>query len=383
MSDDAKKVFAGFWARLFAFILDSLILALPCLAVGFVFFDQLAAIEGPTRLIGLVPYLLYFGLLSSSLGGGATLGMRMMGLRVVDMRARPLDPVRALWRALVLTLPLILNGLYLQIGDSVWARAYVVLAAVCVYGVNLAQVILLIFNGPSRRLVHDYLSGSAVVRKGTEALPPARSFAPKIAFAVILLALAGGLWATIVAEGEIRPAARPARTAVDALPEVMESGVQDNTSTVLADGKSTTTHSLIVTARLRSWPKDENAEVARVGEAALKDNTLEADQHLRVVLRYGFDIGVASGWRSYANDYPPDASTATPVAPPAPGAPPSQPTSPQARIDALTGGLGSMLDNAVEKLRSAGVGLPSPTAAPSAAGPASKAAAKPEAAAKD
>ena len=73
MTDAVKPVWAGFWRRVGAFIVDSIVLGVCGFAVGTPMFDQLAAMEGPTRLIGLAVGVAYFGLLSSGLFGSATL----------------------------------------------------------------------------------------------------------------------------------------------------------------------------------------------------------------------------------------------------------------------------------------------------------------------
>jgi uncharacterized RDD family membrane protein YckC len=306
MTEDARPVWVGFWRRVLAFFLDSLVLGLAGLAVGTVLFDVLAPLAGPTRLIGLPVGLAYFGYLSSRAGGSATVGMRMLGAEVVSAGGRPIGLLRSLWRALVLQLPLSLNGALVRIDDPDWAAAFTVLASTCVFGVGLAQIILLLFNHPSRRLVHDLLSGAAVVRKGAGAVPKTRSRAPAVAFAVVLLALGGS--AVLAYYPFEKPAgAGEAPNAVLALPEVIEAGTQDSTMRVYSpeDGTTTTTHSLIVTARLDRWPEDKDKELARVGDAALKTWRLEPGQKLRVVLKYGYDIGIASGWRTYDREYSP------------------------------------------------------------------------------
>jgi len=340
MTDDSAPVFAGFWRRFFAFFIDGLILGLPGILLGSLLFDLLSGLQGPTRLIGLGVGVLYFGLLSSSVGGSATLGMRMLGMRVVTTGGRPLDLVRSLWRAFVLQLPISLNGLNLQVDDTRLAIAYGLLAITCVFGVTLAQIILLIFNRPSRRLVHDLLSGSVVVLTGVTSVPKTKSWAPAVAFGVILLAGAGagflsfsgpGIWSAWLPRATVENLANmtDTQTAVMALPEVIEVGVQDATNTWADSDGSRTTRTLVITARLKTWPKDEQAEVARIAQAALKAHPLEPGQGMRVVLSQGYDIGIARGSRSSSHPYPAEpAAEPAPPAEPAPAAAPAAPATP-------------------------------------------------------
>jgi hypothetical protein len=273
--------------------------------------------------------VVYFGLLTSNLGGGATLGMRALGLRLVRMNGRPAGLIRAIWRAIVLQTPFMLNGLMLPADEGLVTRAYGVGAITLVFGVLLAQTILFLFNWPSRRLVHDLLSGTAMVRRGTEALPPTRSLAQVVAFGLIGLVFAASLALAFLPTpgflssltAMMAPLTKT-QHAVMALPEVSDVGVQDSYSTFTNGSGTTNSHTLIVSARVRHWPKDQDAEVARIGEVAAKSMKLEPGQNLRVVLRYGYDIGIASSWRSYAKDYAPAAADATPSPETPPGSAP-------------------------------------------------------------
>ncbi|MFW1759931.1 RDD family protein, partial [Acinetobacter guillouiae] len=74
--DEAKPVWAGFWRRIGAYLIDTIILGAVGFAASMPFYDALAALTGPTRLIGLGVGAVYFGLTTSNLGGGASLGMR-------------------------------------------------------------------------------------------------------------------------------------------------------------------------------------------------------------------------------------------------------------------------------------------------------------------
>lgn len=316
---------AGFWRRVLAFVIDGLLLGVAGYAAGSLFHDTLSAMDGPTRLIGLGAGLLYFGILSSGVGGSRTLGMRLMGLKVVAVGGRPLSLPASLWRALVLQAPLMLNGTFVQIDDPVWAYIYSVVATVLVFGVTLAQIILLLFNLPSRRLAHDLLSGSAVVRTTATDVPGVTSRrATWAAVIVVLLVLAADLGLTFsgvdLTPKSLDPLLAP-QAAVAALPGVMSASVQDSTTTVWSGGKSEITRTLVVTARVPAWPRDEPAAVRRIGEAVTGSYRLAPGQGIRVVLNNGYDIGITQAWRSSSTPYEP-APPPKPAAPTAPAAAP-------------------------------------------------------------
>lgn len=103
---DAPVVQAGFVRRWLALIVDSLVIALPLLVLLFVFVglgalamdDETAALVqvGYYGLYLLVAPLYYAGLESSA--SQATLGKRLLGIKVVDMEGRRLSFGRALGR---------------------------------------------------------------------------------------------------------------------------------------------------------------------------------------------------------------------------------------------------------------------------------------------
>lgn len=324
MEENAKAVWTGFWRRVGGFLIDGLLLGLVGYGVGSLMFDTLAALEGPTRLIGLAVGLVYFGILSSGLGGSRTLGMRAMGVKVVTLNGRPLGLLASLWRALILQAPLMLNGMTLTLKDPLWATTYNVVAATLVFGVSFAQIALLLFNRPSRRLVHDLLSGAVVVRAEVAKPLAVKSRGAIVAtlVVIVLTVSAAQLSGYFMPKGLLKTidSLTAPQDAVAALPDVLDAGVQDNTNTVFGSGGSReTTRTLIITARMRVWPKDQAAAIERIGRTAMSAYRLAPGQKVRVVLTYGYDIGIASGSRSYSDDFhpaPPVVKTA-PLATPA------------------------------------------------------------------
>lgn len=332
MSDLVKPVWAGFWARLGAFVVDTILLGLVGFGAGMVLFDQLARLGAAGRLVGLAVSLLYFGVLSSKIGGGATLGQRLLGLKVAGLNGRPIGLVRSLLRAAVLVVPMTLNGAQFQTPDERLMIPLFAIDIVLVFGVLAAQIYLMLFNRPSRQLVHDLVLGTVVVKRAARDIPSPRSGRHAAVALVLTLAipalLGAGLYflsSGFIGAGfieRLKPLAAP-RNAVSALPEVIDVGVNDSTTTVYdGDGKPpTVTRTLVVTAQLNAWPADVDKEIQRVGEAAWKSYKLTPDQKMRVVLTYGYDIGIASNWRNQFDEYhwpgvasgPAEAPTAAPT----------------------------------------------------------------------
>jgi uncharacterized RDD family membrane protein YckC len=145
----AGTPFAGFWIRLVAFLIDSLaigaivsVLSFP--RAGLVTWDAPVRLDPWVTTLETVVGLLYFTLLWSSLGTGRTLGMRMVGLRVVGLDGQSIG----LGAAVVRWVGLVISGAAVLIG-LVWVA----------------------FD-PRKQGWHDKLAGTLVVRDDTGSVAP-------------------------------------------------------------------------------------------------------------------------------------------------------------------------------------------------------------------
>lgn len=152
--------YGGFWLRAWAFLLDALLLLplvwLARLAAGLAYeellsravldaagetFARYRTLHGLARdLLGLGLPWLYFTVLEGF--GGASLGKRIAGLRVLGGAGRPIGLLRAAWRNLMKPLSL----------------------GCCCGGFLLAAWTA------RKRALHDWLSGTVVVQKAS--IPP-------------------------------------------------------------------------------------------------------------------------------------------------------------------------------------------------------------------
>lgn len=86
---------AGFWIRVVAFLIDFVaLLVIQLIVAAALFRGDMQSAYGVNTLIGLV----YFVALWSSYGGGQTLGMRALNLKVVRTDGSPLSLVNAVLR---------------------------------------------------------------------------------------------------------------------------------------------------------------------------------------------------------------------------------------------------------------------------------------------
>jgi uncharacterized RDD family membrane protein YckC len=95
-------LYAGFWKRWFAIVLDSVILFIPCwlmTVIGFAIVAKVGtshSMEGDAlaQLIGYIPMWLYFAFMESS-AKQATLGKMALGIKVVDLKGNRVTFARA------------------------------------------------------------------------------------------------------------------------------------------------------------------------------------------------------------------------------------------------------------------------------------------------
>lgn len=153
---DDNYIFAGFWLRLFAMVIDGILITavtfIPFFMIGY--FIGYAMLDGASNyeidatagavgnLMGLVVGWLYYGVMESSKFQG-TFGKRMLGLRVVDLYGERISFVRASGRHF----GKILSPLTLFIGCFMagWTR--------------------------KKQALHDKMSGCLVVRNNSPVFP--------------------------------------------------------------------------------------------------------------------------------------------------------------------------------------------------------------------
>jgi uncharacterized RDD family membrane protein YckC len=289
--------FVGFWRRVAAFTVDAALLGCIGAGLGAALGNWLVGVGQWGRLIGVVIAGAYLIPTNSRLLGGQTIGMRLLKIRVQTLSGELLSPGISAVRYLIFAVPYFCNGLFVTLHDAPsWVEMLVgvVLGTILVIGI-LGNTYLLLFNRPSRRLLHDLLTGSVVVKVAS---PRATVQAPValghlVAFATIVVAIVlGGLWlAHRIGNSVDLKALERAQAAVQRMPGVVAAAINDGTFTM--NGRSS--HVLTITVRVVNWPTDEKAAAAGIVVAATTGcSTATAFDNIRVVLNRGFDIGIAT-----------------------------------------------------------------------------------------
>jgi uncharacterized RDD family membrane protein YckC len=288
--------FAGFWRRVGALLVDVCLLACVGAAIGAALGDWLVGIGQWGRLIGVIIAGAYLIPANSRLFGGQTFGKRLLSIRVQATTGELLSPGRSAMRFLVFAVPYFGNGLFLNLGDAprwIAVVAGVVLGTILIVGV-LGNVYLVVLNRPSRRVLHDLVAKSVVVRGASPGLPVQAPVAPMhlAAFATIVVVIVlGGFWLAQRAGSSVDlKALGRAQDAVASVPGVVGAGI--NVGTFTMNGKSS--HVITIMARVVRWPADEGAAASAIVAAVVREYPpATAVDSVRVVFVRGFDIGVA------------------------------------------------------------------------------------------
>ena len=306
-SSDVRAI-AGFWRRLGAFCLDCLLLAAIGLAVGFFLTDEFVRLGPWGRLLGFSVALTYFGTLNSVLMGGQTLGKRLLKIKVVAKNGTPLSVPKSFLRFLPLGAPWFLNNA--QFSDSVLFSSWLYVLSVAVFGIGLSIIYLYVFNRKSRQSLHDLMVGSYVV--STEANGPV--VAPAVwqghLTVCALLVVASGItpyFTKGLAASEPFASLMNVYRTVNSEPWVVYAKINEGQRFMATTGKaqSTTTY-LSITAYSKD-PDIGNAQRAKqLATLALSaDGSAGSLNVIQVTLVYGYDIGIASSWRSKTHAHSP------------------------------------------------------------------------------
>ena len=294
---------AGFWRRLFGFLIDCLILGIVGLVIGSIFFDTFATMGGWGKLVGFAIALTYFGVLNSAIGGGQTFGKRLLNIKVVNREGEPISLHRSFVRYVVLGTPYFLNGV--MISTSV--PLLLPILSVVIFGGSFAIIYLYIFNRRTRQSLHDLVVGTLVVRAtDVEAPPQVHIWKYHLLIAggtagVMLIALVS---ITIFVAGSF------GLPDLAALQENIHDSRKVHFASVFAGkawGPGGGRSYLKIDAVWKDRPESYEAAASEIAAIAIREYPDISSKDVIVInIIYGFDIGIASSWQSYNSAHSPD-----------------------------------------------------------------------------
>lgn len=317
---EAPAEIAGFWRRILAALIDAMILGLIGWLCARNFEGPLIALGSNGRVIGIAVALAYFGILNSRIGGGASLGKRLIGLRVVHGSGAKIGLGCSILRAAVLAIPVYLNGWMFDLPPLSHAAeiAFFTIDAALVFGVLLANLYLYIANRSTRQVLHDLVAGTYVVYAPGGAVEARMARVHRIVvgvwFALVLIGVPVA-WVTLERLGGqnlfgIDISGQTAiYNAVLQEPGVRSAAVMTITSANWVQGKTSHGNFLSVAVTLDHAVSEGEAEAIQ-RKIALRTLATSPDilgqDLLSVRVSYGYDIGIYSKWRHTQNNGTPD-----------------------------------------------------------------------------
>ncbi len=289
---------AGLWPRFSGWLVDALLVFLTGHLIGLVFAVPLYQIGPYGRLIGLTVILLYFGILNSSIGGGQTVGKRLMKTAVRGAENRPISLWRSLLRTVILAAPVILGGWGIPLFEN---RVVAYIASLAVFGLGGALIYTMLFNYTAMQGLHDLLCRTYVVKPDGE---PKDTF-PKTARVHHLLA---GAWIGLTAvvlfflsmdtpgymPKPTTAALKDIRSTLSADPRFFNADVRDQS--VTPENEPAYRAAVVEVWTVGQLPQEKQWETAReIAALALKklDGADGFDQ-IQIKLTFGYDLGLAS-----------------------------------------------------------------------------------------
>ena len=169
MLDEKVQNYAEFTRRLAAFVVDAVILigvvAVTVLIPGtlLVFFGKpKAPVLASTYVFAFVLFLLYFTLMESS-GQGATVGKKLVGMSVTDMKGERLSLRHAFVRTLGKSIPLLFFVIFGEIITPM-VHFFENAGLLILIPILLAGLWYLpMWFNPRKQATHDMMAGSLVV----------------------------------------------------------------------------------------------------------------------------------------------------------------------------------------------------------------------------
>lgn len=301
------KWIANFWIRLGALLIDSLLLAVLGIVLSFFLEDTFVQLGAMGRIIGFIIALLYFSVLNSRIAGGQTLGKKALHLRVVDANNEPVALISSVIRFLILGVPVFLSSARLpDVFSSSWLSYPL---ALVVIGGLLSSFYLYVFNRRSRQSLHDLVAGTYVVYVDTEKQETMPVWSAHFIVVVFLFifAIMFSFTANSVASQRSYQSLHTVQSRLAEQPIISSALVSAGVSVGQSQQGEPEQLTYVVAQVFLKQNRLAEAElaqgiardiVAQYPDAAGKDT-------MRIVLVYGFDIGIWSHWLKQAYDFNP------------------------------------------------------------------------------
>jgi len=301
------KWISGFWRRIGALLIDTLILGVVGLVLGLFLESFFVQMGGWGRLVGFSIALIYFGVMNSSIAEGQTIGKKALKIRVVDSKNSPINLGKSILRYIILAIPFSLNGA--QFSNEAMLSFLMYPLSLIIFGGLFSILYLYIFNRITRQSLHDLAVGSYVVNDNVEKQESGRVWnIHLIMVAVLFLAAAVVPAFTIkLAQSEPFKGMLAVQSSLSNDLSVAYATISSGSSTFSSTNEGTKTSTYVSSQVFLKANDVSDAELARRLAIIIIANYPEALKRdtIQINLTYGYDIGIASSWSNHAHNFNP------------------------------------------------------------------------------
>lgn len=303
------KWISGFWRRIGALFIDTLILGIIGLALGLFLDNFFVQLGRWGRLVGFSIALVYFGVMNSSIAGGQTIGKKALKIRVVDANNSPISLGKSIFRFFILAVPFSLNGAHFS-NEMMFSFLMYPLSFI-IFGGLFSILYLYIFNRVTRQSLHDLVVGSYVVSVSAEKQEPKNLWNIHLIIVAVLFLAAAMVPAFTpqLAQSESFKGMLAAQSALSNDPSVAYATISSGSSTFssISNGSNTTKYvSSQVFLKNDNIRDDELARRLAIIIVANSPEILKKDT-IQINLTYGYDIGISARWSHHRHNFNPHA----------------------------------------------------------------------------
>lgn len=152
---------AGFWRRIAAFIVDTLVVSIPFFILGFAFTDVSFALGPYGIFIGYGVFILYWGYFNSESRNGQTLGKKALKIAVISKDNKYLSIQNSFLRAIAL------GSVFILVEWPFTPMRFPFIAQLISAAGSIGGLVILyglVFNRTTRQGIHDLFVKSYVVK---------------------------------------------------------------------------------------------------------------------------------------------------------------------------------------------------------------------------
>ncbi|MBB3168597.1 RDD family protein [Simiduia aestuariiviva] len=301
------KWISGFWRRIGALFIDTLILGATGLVLGLFLESFFVQIGAWGRLVGFSIALIYFGVMNSSITGGQTIGKKVLKLRVVDSKNVPISLGKSIIRYFILGIPFSLNGA--QFSNEAMLSFLMYPLSLIIFGGLFSILYLYIFNRITRQSLHDLVVGTYVVNANVEQQELGKVWSVHLIIVAILFLAAAVVPAFTkqLAQSEPFKGMLEVQSALSNNPSVAYATISSGSSTFSSTNEETKTTTYVSSQVFLRADNVSDVELARRLASIVIANYPQALQKdtVQITLTYGYDIGIASSWSNHAHNFNP------------------------------------------------------------------------------